>query len=565
MHRSTQLLLSSVGAFVLGTSASAQLLPFNNATPQQLVQNMLAGQGVSVSNITFNGVPANTITDQVGSFNGVASNIGLDSGIVICTGNVMMIQGPNMLGGATDPPAIANNTADPDLAYFTSGQHCVAALEFDFVPTGDSINFRFVFGSEEYPEYVCTNYNDAFGFFLSGPGISGPFSNQAINLALVPGTNIPVAINTVNPGVPGAFGGNAATCAGADPNWQANSIYYVDNPEPDPFFNPTTTVELDGFTVPLTARATVQCGQTYHIKMVIANGTDGSLDSAVLIEGGSFSSSSSIHISATTPMNDGTLSEGCGQATITVARPSAGTSANIQLTYTGAGIQPTDLQGALAQITIPDSATQFSFPITAVRDSSVEGSEQLSIVATWASNCGTTVADTVVVELLDYTPMTLAVNDAWLQCDRDSVLLEALASGGLGTITLGWGSSGLPGPYHVTGWEDGTYAVTATDQCPESATALVHVHSGCTVWIPNVITPNGDGENDAWVISGLGRSGGAVKVFNRWGNLVYESGHYGNNWKARDLPDGTYFYEVIDGRTGDRFTGHLTILANGRP
>lgn len=564
MHRPTQLLLSSVGAFVLGTSASAQLLPFNNATPQQLVQHMLAGQGVSVDNITFNGIPANTINDQVGSFNGMASNIGLDSGIVICTGNVMLIQGPNMLGGATDPPAIPNNTADPDLSFFTSGQHCVAALEFDFIPTGDSISFRFVFGSEEYPEYVCTNYNDAFGFFLSGPGINGPFSNQAINLALVPGTNIPVAINTVNPGTPGAFGGNAVTCAASDPNWQANSIYYVANPEPDPFFNPTTTVELDGFTVPLTARATVQCGQTYHIKMVIANGTDGSLDSAVLIEGGSFSSTSSILISATTPFNDGSLTEGCGAAMLTVARPSAGSATQVQLAYSGAGISGGDLDGAPAWVTIPDSATHVSFPISARRDTIAEGSEMLTIVATWSSACGFTASDSVMIQLLDYTPMSITAEDLWLQCDHDSVPLDAQVTGGLGTISVGWGTAGLPGPYYVTGWNDGSYTVTAMDQCPEAISALVLVHSGCTIWIPNVITPNGDGENDAWVINGLAKNGSAVKVFNRWGNLVYGSANYGNNWKANGLPDGTYFYEVVDGRTTERFTGHLTVLGSRR-
>ncbi|MBP9081169.1 MAG: choice-of-anchor L domain-containing protein, partial [Flavobacteriales bacterium] len=302
--------------------ADAQLLPFNNAPPQQLVQNMLAGQGVSVSNVTFNGAPANTINDQVGSFNGTASNIGLDSGLVMCTGNVAVIQGPNLFGGATYSPSAPSNSADPDLGFFVNTQRCVAVLEFDFIPSGDSISFRFVFGSEEYPEYVCSQFNDVFGFFLSGPGINGPYSNQAMNIATVPGTNVPVAINTVNPGVPGMFGGSGSTCAASDPNWQANSVYYLDNIDPDPFFNPTTTVQFDGFTVPLTARAAVQCGETYHIKLAIAHATDGSLDSAVLIEAGSFSSSSSLTASVATPMNDGTLTEGCGEAVVTLTRPS---------------------------------------------------------------------------------------------------------------------------------------------------------------------------------------------------------------------------------------------------
>jgi hypothetical protein len=79
-------------------------------------------------------------------------------------------------------------------------------LEFDFVPTGDSLQFRYVFGSEEYTSYTCADYNDAFGFFLSGPGIAGPFSNgAAINIALVPGTTVPVSISTLNGGEPTGY------------------------------------------------------------------------------------------------------------------------------------------------------------------------------------------------------------------------------------------------------------------------------------------------------------------------------------------------------------------------
>lgn len=546
------------------TTVHAQLLPSNLASPQQLVQNMLAGQGISVSNVTFNGAAATAINQQVGSFDGTASNIGLDSGLVLCTGQVSVIQGPNLFGSATSSPAMPNNTADPDLANFVNTQRCVAVLEFDFVPSGDSVSFRFVFGSEEYPEYVCSQFNDVFGFFLSGPGINGPYTNQAVNIATVPGTNVPVAINTVNPGVPGMFGGSGSTCAASDPNWQANSIYYLGNIDPDPFFNPTTTVQFDGFTVPLTARAAVQCGQTYHIKLAIAHATDGSLDSAVLIEAGSFSSSTSLSANVATPLQDGTLTEGCGEAVVTLNRPSTNGEALIQLSYSGSGITSTDLQGSLAQITMADGEGTVSFPIAAVRDDLVEGAEPLTIVATWSSACGSSVSDTVSITLLDYSPMDLQVADLWLQCDHDSILLEAVVAGGLGMTTIAWGADGLPDPFHVNGLEDGTYTVTVTDQCPEVVSAVMHVHSGCTILVPNVITPNGDGVNDLWVIGGAGRSGCAVNVFNRWGNLVYEAANYGNNWRASGLPDGTYFYEVIDGRTGDRLTGHLTVLANGR-
>src|SRR5690606_1780277 len=106
-------------------------------------------------------------------------------------------------------------------------------LEFDFVPNGDSLMFRYVFASKEYPGYTCSSFNDAFGFFISGPGINGPFSNNAINIALIPGTDVPVAINTLNSGTPS--GGNlASTCFNANPDWVEHSMYFVENgDEPD--------------------------------------------------------------------------------------------------------------------------------------------------------------------------------------------------------------------------------------------------------------------------------------------------------------------------------------------
>ncbi len=544
-------------SLLLAGPIKAQLAVANNLNPTDLVNNVLVGQGVTVSNVTFNGQPANTINDQIGSFIGTSSNLGLSNGIVLATGQVPLVVGPNMNPSLTVPPVSPVNIADPDLAYINPMQRCVAVLEFDFIPTGDSVSFRFVFGSEEYPEYVCSQYNDVFGFFLSGPGINGPFTNNGINLGVLPNTQVPVAINTVNSGTPGFLGGGAYVCAASDPTWQANSVYYVDNAG-------GATVELDGFTVPIQAKAAVQCGQVYHIKIAIAHAGDASLDSAVFIEGSSFSSSASISVTATTPQNDGTLTEGCGDALVTISRATTEGEGDIQLTYSGAGINPDDISSALGQVTIPDGSSDITFPIGAIRDAFAEGAEVLTIIATWTSDCGSTLSDSVQITLLDYTPMELVVEDLYLSCGTDSVALEVLVYGGLGVTDLNWGSAGTGDPVYVSGLENETYTIIVTDQCPETASAQLLVNSGCDIVIPNVFTPNSDGVNDTWVINGLSRSGHSVKVFNRWGNLVFESSNYANNWKAQGLSDGTYFYEVVDGRSGERITGSLTILTNGR-
>lgn len=192
-------LLLAVIAFVFSFTSSAQLVIDNTMTVEQYVSQILLGSGVSATNITFNGAPANTVSIQVGSFNSANSNIGLPSGLIMAAGNVTTAIGPNNAGGSGSSSLADYSDADLNqLTAFTLNDEAV--IEFDFVPSGDTISFRYVFASEEYPEYACSTFNDVFGFFISGPGFNGPFANNGENLALIPGTTTYVAINTVTPG-----------------------------------------------------------------------------------------------------------------------------------------------------------------------------------------------------------------------------------------------------------------------------------------------------------------------------------------------------------------------------
>ena len=268
-----KLLLSISLLFV--TLVNAQLIVDNTTQiPAQLVQNVLLGSGISVSNVTFNGSASNAamVRDQVGHFlNGSATNIGLNNGIILSTGKATVAIGPNDTSGKTSP-SIYPMTGDADLGAIASASiNTKAIIEFDFVPIGQNLSFSFVFGSEEYLEFVNAGFNDVFGFFLSGPGIVGPYTGGATNIALVPATTTPISIDNVN---------NVS-----------NSTFYVNNGNGStPTLNPT--IQFDGFTTVLTANSTVQCGETYHIKIAIANVGDSSLDSAVFLQAGSFSSSS---------------------------------------------------------------------------------------------------------------------------------------------------------------------------------------------------------------------------------------------------------------------------------
>ncbi|HEU0137227.1 MAG TPA: choice-of-anchor L domain-containing protein, partial [Flavobacterium sp.] len=252
---------------ICGFSINGQITINNTQTPAQLVQNVLIGAGVTPTNIKFNtsAASANLVRDQAARFdiNFTPGNLGFPSnskGVILTTGKATVALGPNDSTNLSDPTSVPV-AGDPDLALLCGNTvRNVSVLEFDFVATGLVLNFDYVFGSEEYPEYVNSTFNDTFGFFLSGPGISGPYAGGATNIALVPSTNIPITINNVNNGY-----NNDGTCD--------NCAYYHNNSNIG--VNPETatgpTVQYDGFTTVLRATSPLQCGETYHIKLAVGN------------------------------------------------------------------------------------------------------------------------------------------------------------------------------------------------------------------------------------------------------------------------------------------------------
>ncbi|MBL4587121.1 MAG: choice-of-anchor L domain-containing protein, partial [Flavobacteriales bacterium] len=226
--------------------AFAQLTVTGGLTATDLAQ-ILAGPGITVSNAVVTGS-----AQASGSFDGSASNIGMNSGVLLTTGPLNIAIGPNNTESAGQGLGLPGNNLLNGLA----GANTFDAIifEFDFIPLSNQIEFNYVFGSEEYLEWVNSQFNDAFAFFISGPGIAGEQ-----NIAVVPNTTTPITINTINTGV--------------------NAQFYVNNPG-------GASIQYDGFTTVMTALATVQACETYHLRLMIADGGDGVWDSGVFLEEG---------------------------------------------------------------------------------------------------------------------------------------------------------------------------------------------------------------------------------------------------------------------------------------
>lgn len=255
----------ALGALFIMHDACAQLeVTLDGITAEAFAQN-LVGEGVTITS-------AELVCPEgaAGFFSeGGSTNVGLSEGILLTTGQATEAVGPNTSGSTS---TIWGASGDPDLAAlvapFPTFDACY--LEFSFIPAGETVTFEYVFASEEYNEYVCSAFNDVFAFFANGPGLDND------NLAVLPDTEIPVTINTVNNGSAGS-NGNPDNCSEED---LENSAFFVENIG-------GTTVEYDGFTVPLSASLAVIPGETYTLKFTIADVGDGSFDSGVFIQSGS--------------------------------------------------------------------------------------------------------------------------------------------------------------------------------------------------------------------------------------------------------------------------------------
>lgn len=443
-----------------------------NYSAEELIQDIFIGGGCfEVSNVQVIGS-----TLGIGAFGNGTSSVGIDEGIVLTSGNIGTAAGPNNISNSgTDLIGVGG---DQDLNILATGNvEDAVGIEFDFTPVVNTIQFRYVFASEEYCDFVGTNFNDVFGFFISGPGINGAYTNNGENIAIVPGTNQDVSINNVN--------------------IQTNAAYYVDN-VPVGQFQPVgggcvaadlnnpgaaeTEIEYDGFTTVLTATANVQACETYRIRMVVGDVGDGIYDSAVFLEANSFDLGGDVSLDIDLPGlgSTGVAYEGCtGDGFIIFERPD---DANISLPFdvyftvspSSTATNGLDFNTLPPFVTIPAGQTQYLLPLSIYEDFLDEGTETLIIELNNPCTCQDA---SVEVQISDTPPLNVTTPDLFF-CNETNTTLFADVGGGVPGYDYQWSTGGTGPAVNVdvfTGTQ--TFSVTITDECgnQEVSTSTVTV------------------------------------------------------------------------------------------
>ncbi|MBK8927453.1 MAG: choice-of-anchor L domain-containing protein [Crocinitomicaceae bacterium] len=447
-----------------------QLTTSTSMTPTQLVENVLVGSGVAVSNVMYNGHP-----EAIGSFTGTGTNLGLSNGILLTTGTVLNsggFFGGNGPHGPNDSGSAGIDNGEPGYTPLTTlagaSTYNAAILEFDFVPQSDSVKFRYVFGSDEYPEFVDGGFNDAFAFFITGPGFGGTY-----NMANIPGGGGVVSIDNINNGT-----SNTGPCQ--------NCTYYVNNGTGSnaPYNGSSFYIQYDGFTVVMEAKADVQCGETYHLVIAIADAGDGAYDSGIFLEANSLASFAPIEINGDLTNdhfgNNYQMAEGCESVTVTVSRPAsmAAAAESIPITVLGTATEGVDYSNIPPSVNFAAGQTTVTFTVDAFSDALAEGDETIIIQLNQPDPCGTSTFISLDLVIKNTAPLQVSIPGHSLHCPGEEVTLNATVTGGIEPYTFSWTTGETTEDILVAPLSTTTYTLTATDICigtPANGSAVVTV------------------------------------------------------------------------------------------
>ena len=359
-------------------------------------------------------------TGSYGSF--LASDntgLGIKKGLILTTGSALNAIGPNDdsgLGADVFFPGDADLDALSILLGEGSPSQDACVVELDVYAYSNKLSFEYIFGSEEYKEFVNTSYNDIFAFLVSGPGITGvPELNNQQNIAVLPNTNTPVQINSVN----------------QELNWP----YFRNNDLGQSVQYDGLTSDSLGIKKSLTAEINVIPCNHYKLKLAIADRYDHRFDSGVFIseiKAGSpelaveFKSGIDYLVEKCTTVDDILVIELSGEVTDTIT---------YTVTVSGSAINGTDYTLNLpGTLTFSPTQTKYSFPISVIDDNITEGTEKIIISLSNNFGCGEVVFDDLVIDLKDNIDVNANIlGDTLDVCINDGIQLNAQ-----GAATYAW-------------------------------------------------------------------------------------------------------------------------------
>ncbi len=474
---------------IAGVNLSLAQLNITNAPPYNtanyLIQNVFADNSVNITNVQVYGAP-----QQYGYFNNGAAGVGIDSGIVLGTWQLSDITTSTTAPTwGVAPPANINNTtglnfgfpwmgtstsnnlldvsaAVPALlgASFapTTDANSACAISFEFEPTQDTMKFKFVFSSDEWDVFPCTQFNDVFGFFVSGPGITGPYSapapfTNAANVAVVPGTNIPITISSITSPT------NTGSCSQS-----YNSSFYASANTGGLSLNARTTV--------IEAVFPVQSCQTYHFTMAIANAGDVGLQSAVFMEANSFGGTQPFTATILPQYNtfggDSVIYEGCSGIELLFERNDTLLAADsIDLVVFGNATPGVDTDPIPDSLYFAQGQDSLSLYFNIPNDFLIEGPETLYIAVNDTGiqlGCGNFNGDTLRIIIQDAPLIAADPTIDTAACTDLPVTLQANPLTGIGPYYYQWSTSATDTLDSITvnvPTQTTDYYVTITDAC----------------------------------------------------------------------------------------------------
>jgi gliding motility-associated-like protein len=420
-------ILTVLACTLLAGRIDAQIIIQPGQAANTLAQ-MLAGPGVTITNATLS-----CPSGSEGLFKIVSpANIGpgMDSGIILSTGRVQSAGGNIGADGQTTSLASNDNTAagDPFLnAYIGGTTENACALDFDFKPLGDTVKFDYTFASEEYTSFSCSQWNDVFAFFISGPGITGQK-----NMALVPGTTIPVTINSVVDTLQVNQPASTAPCkamgAGAP-----FSMYYA---------GAKAGSTYDGFTTVLRAWEKVTPCSTYHLRLIIADIGDAFYDSGVWLRARSLSSNVSQIASSGLGQDTPYCVRTCYPGKFTFSRQDPLPSPLVvRFLIGGTAVNGVDYTQIADSVIIPANGTQATVNINALATVNPTGTKNVKLYLL-AFDCDPlappVIADSATIDILDELKVRIVTPDTTI-CEGQTV---DVVGAGDPDYTYSWGPTG---------------------------------------------------------------------------------------------------------------------------